>query len=139
MSDQGADAPTARPPRQKPLAYKPRLDVAWPGRPPVPSALHAEFITKLGGDPQDAMHRLLTWYPEAAAAYADQAIGDDDFAFWRHRFREWVGTTRRVAASRASPPPVVPADDWCQHEPRCASRDWHAAKVHMATPAEATG
>lgn len=121
----GADAPAPRQPRAKPLAYKPRLDVAWPGRPPVPSGLHAEFISKLGGDPEDARTRLLAWYPEAAAPYEDQAIGDDDWAFWRHRFREWVGTTRQPARTHAAPVPTG-YDDWCDHDPRCASREWHA-------------
>lgn len=94
---------TAPPPvRQKPLAYKPRLDVAWPGRPPVPSSLHAEFVSKLGGDQATAAAKLFAWYPEAAAAYENQPIGDDDFRFWRARFREWVGTTER---------PVKPAAD----------------------------
>jgi hypothetical protein len=124
MRDEMLQPPCAR----KPLAYKPRIDMAWPGRPPVPSALHAEFITKLGGDPEEARTRLLAWYPQAAAPYEDQAIGDDDFAFWRHRFREWVGTTRQMGRSRASPVPTG-YDEWCHHEPRCASREWHAMRL----------
>lgn len=112
----------------KPLGYKPRIDVAWPGRPPVPAALHAEFIDKLGGDPEVARRRLEEWYPLAAAPYEDQAIGDDDFAFWRLRFRDWQGTTRKTA----TPPNRAPGtgawnryDEWCQHEPRCTTREWH--------------
>lgn len=112
----------------KPLGYKPRIDVAWPGRPPVPSALHAEFITKLGGDHEHARDVLFAWYPTAAAPYEDQPIGDDDFAFWRHRFREWVGTTRQPARTHAAPVPTG-YDDWCHHDPQCASREWHAMRL----------
>lgn len=125
--------------KPKPLAYKPRIDVAWPGRPPVPSALHAEFIDKLGGDPEEARTQLLAWYPEAAAPYENQPIGDDDFAFWRHRFREWVGSTRQPARTTAAPVPTG-YDDWCDHEPRCSSREWHAMLVaREAGVREATG
>jgi len=85
----------------KPLAYKPRIDVAWPGRPPVPSALHAEFTDKLGGDPYEADERLRKWYPVAAAPYEDQPIGDVDWKFWRLRFREWQGTTAKPVAAGA--------------------------------------
>jgi len=92
----GARAPT---PVSKPLAYKPRIDVAWPGRPPVPGSLHAEFLSKLGGDEEDARSRLEAWYPVAALAWADKPIGDDDFRFWRARFREWQGTTVGVVAA----------------------------------------
>ena len=87
----------------KPLAYKPRIDVAWPGHPPVPGSLHAEFIDKLGGDKETARRRLLEWYPAAAAPYDGQPIGDDDFRFWRARFREWIGTTVKPLSPEAHP------------------------------------
>jgi hypothetical protein len=87
------DTAPGTPAAAKPLAYRPRVDVAWPGRPPVPGSLHVEFVQKLGGDPDEAERRLREWYPVAAAAWADQPIGDDDFRFWRARFREWQGTT----------------------------------------------
>jgi hypothetical protein len=87
-------------PLTKPLGYKPRIDVAWPGRPPVPSGLHAEFVDRLSGDSETARAKLMAWYPEAASAWADKPIGDDDWKFWRLRFREWVGTTATPAGSR---------------------------------------
>ena len=121
--------------RGKPLAYKPRIDVAWPGRPPVPGSLHAEFINKLGGDEADARSTLEAWYPVAADAWQSVPIGDDDFAFWRARFREWVGTTRQPARSSASPLPTS-YDEWCTHEPRCNSREWHAVLVARAVAGE---
>lgn len=107
-------------PRPKPLSYRPRIDVAWPGRPPVPGSLHVEFVDKLGGDRAEADRRLRAWYPEAAAPFEDQPIGDDDYAFWRARFREWVGTT----VTRPSAPRVTPADAGgpgyrCPHDPPC--------------------
>jgi hypothetical protein len=134
VSEAAVPAAAPRPPttRQKPLAYKARVDVAWPGRPPVPAGLHAEFIDKLGGDPEAARQRLLAWYPEAAAPYDGQPIGDDDFSFWRHRFRDWQGTTRQLARSSASPLPTS-YDEWCTHEPRCNSREWHAIMVARET------
>jgi len=86
--------------RPKPLAYRPRIDVAWPGRPPVPGSLHAEFRDKLGGDPETAEARLSAWYPIAAAPFEAQPIGDDDWKFWRLRFREWVGTTAKPVSTQ---------------------------------------
>jgi hypothetical protein len=76
-----------------PLGLRGRVDVAWPGRPPVPGMLHAEFRQKLGGEPDEAEAKLRAWYPTVAAVWADRAIGDTDWNFWRARFREWVGTT----------------------------------------------
>jgi hypothetical protein len=114
--------------RTKPLGYRGRTDVAWPGRPPVPGSLHEEFVSKLGGDPEDARRRLGEWYPKAAAEYANQPIGDDDFKFWRARFREWVGTTEKPSAPSARPAPRYADDDWCWHEPRCNSREYHAVR-----------
>lgn len=104
----------------KPLAYKPRIDVAWPGRPPVPSALHAEFTDKLGGDPYEADERLRKWYPVAAAPYEGQPIGDDDWKFWRLRFREWQGTTARPVQAGA----IAATDDeiWADIEAQKALR-----------------
>jgi len=86
--------------RPKPLTYRSRIDVAWPGRPPVPGSLHAEFRDKLGGDPETADARLNAWYPIAAAPYDGQDIGDDDFRFWRARFREWLGTTVKPVSAQ---------------------------------------
>ena len=102
----GSPEPSAPAARLKPLAYKPRIDVAWPGRPPVPSALHAEFVSKLGGDATAAAAKLHAWYPTAAAPYEDQPIGDDDWTFWRARFREWVGTTKKPVAASAEQAPI---------------------------------
>jgi hypothetical protein len=109
----------------KPLGYKPRIDVAWPGRPPVPGSLHAEFRDKLGGDPNEADTKLRAWYPIAAAAYDNQPIGDDDFTFWRARFREWIGTTVKPVRASAARLPRFRDEDWCQHDPQCDSDEKH--------------
>jgi translation initiation factor IF-1 len=102
----GKDAvASGRPPLYgKPLGYRPRIDCAWPGRPPVPGSLHAEFITKVGGDENEARAKLIAWYPTIAAQYADQPIGDDDFTFWKARFREWIGTTVKPVAPKQQGP-----------------------------------
>lgn len=105
--------------RAKPLGYRPRIDVAWPGRPPVPGSLHAEFRDKLGGDPAAADAELRAWYPVAAAPFDDQPIGDDDFAFWRARFLEWVGTTRRPVPARVTPADTGGHGHRCPHDPPC--------------------
>lgn len=89
-------------PHLAPLASRGRIDIAWPGRPPVPGRLHADFVEKLGGDQAEASRRLEAWYPVAAAAWADKPIGDDDFTFWRARFREWIGTTVTAQSTRTS-------------------------------------
>jgi hypothetical protein len=106
--------------RPKPLGYRGRIDVAWPGRPPVPGSLHEEFVSKLGGDPEDARRRLGEWYPKASAEYDNQPIGDDDFKFWQARFREWVGTT--VKPVKAGPPEPTEDEIWESMQARKALR-----------------
>jgi hypothetical protein len=46
-----------------------------------------------------------------------------------HRFEDARG--RDVAGPTPAASAIMPAydPDWCQHEPRCNSRDWHAVKV----------
>lgn len=97
----------------------------------VPADLHAELVRKLGGAEDAADAALRAWYRTVADQWPeDRPIGDDDFGFWRARFREWQGTTR-LAPPRT---PIVTtahrrqADDirrraWgrCQHDPTCAT------------------
>lgn len=66
----------------------------------VPAVLHDEFLAKLasGGD-ADADATLHGWYRDTERAYAGQTIGDDSFTFWRARFKEWRGTTVKVASA----------------------------------------
>lgn len=113
----GPSAPSLPAHAQKPLAYRGRIDVAWPGRPPVPGSLHAELRLLLGDADQDAADaKLRAWYPTVAESWAGKPIGDDPFRFWRARFREWVGTTVAPLAGRpqgADPkPPSTPAGPW---------------------------
>jgi hypothetical protein len=79
--------------REAPLGLRPLINVAWPGRPPVPGTLHAEFRAQLAGDEEANDTRLRAWYPTVAEVWKDRDIGDDKFQFWRARFREWIGTT----------------------------------------------
>lgn len=117
-----------------PLGLKPRVDVAWPGRPPVPGALHAEFRSKLGGDEDEADAELRAWYPEVAAVWEGRAIGDDDWRFWRLRFREWVGTTaRETTSARPSNAIGPPGRSWyedCHHDPKCETLPQHQLRLH---------
>ena len=76
-----------------------RTNIAWPGRPPVPGTLHADFRSRLGGPPDEADRRLVAWYETVSAEYTGQPIGDNDFEFWRARFKDWQGST----VTRASP------------------------------------
>jgi hypothetical protein len=90
-------------PRARAARRPSRRALAFVGRPPVPRELHDDFIDKLGGDLAQANTRLQAWYRETDEAWRDQEdIGDDDFAFWRLRFREWLGTTRQPRGSRRS-------------------------------------
>ena len=105
--------------------------MAGPGRPPVPGNLHADFISKLGGDQETADAELRAWYPTVAARYAGQPIGEDDFTFWRARFREWVGTSAAAEwAARRFGPSYEQTDWWqaCRHDPRCETRPMHAQR-----------
>jgi hypothetical protein len=128
--------------REKPLGYRPRIDVAWPGRPPVPGGLHAEFRSKLGGDPDAANAELRAWYPVVAAAYEGEPIGDDDWRFWRARFREWVGTTvapadgREAAATTRKTGPSYTQTDWFEeckslHNLACNGSMRHYLKMQI--------
>jgi hypothetical protein len=128
-----ASRPPVNEPDAKPLGYRPRIDVAWPGRPPVPGGLHADFIQRLGGEPTESDATLRAWYPTVAAAWTDKPIGDDDWKFWRLRFVEWVGTT-----ARPSQPPAPG-----RHRPATfgAQRQWTAEDLArlaaMSAPAAA--
>jgi uncharacterized protein YdaU (DUF1376 family) len=129
----------ARPPLDPDVAALPkhanhrrgrRGSQAFEWRANVPDALHQEFRRKLGGPEDQADAALRAWYRTIADAWPDdQVIGDDDWAFWRARFREWQGTTERRAQTTAATAPVYGPADWCQHEPRCNSRDWHDVLV----------
>ena len=80
-------------PTPVPLGLRSRVNVAFPGRPPVPGSLHSDFLMRLGGDADETDRKLSAWYREVSAQWEGKPIGDDDFVFWRARFREWQGTT----------------------------------------------
>jgi hypothetical protein len=56
----------------------------------VPHELHAELLGKMAPRDEPA---LLRWYAETERDWRDLPVGDTCWAFWRARFREWVGTT----------------------------------------------
>ena len=59
----------------------------------MPRALHVEF-QRLA----PAAFSLEAWYAEVDLAFADQTVGDDMFDFWRARWREKWGTTKKTDA-----------------------------------------
>ena len=103
----------------------------------VPEALHAEFRRKLGGSEQEADERLRAWYRAVSDDWPDLPIGESDWVFWRARFAEWVGVTATAPRTTAALMPSYDPD-WCRHEPRCASRDWHDLMVAREAKAEVT-
>lgn len=115
----GADA--------KPSARRHRANCAWSGRIRVPESLHDEFIRKLGGESMAASARLMGWYRQVEREWADRPIGDGDFEFWRNRFMEWVGGTKRPnrPSNRAPGSSAWERPPWCEHEPRCPSKETH--------------
>ena len=65
---------------------------AWcDGKCHVPRAIHVEF-QRLAPE----TFNLLTWYAEVDQAFTHQTVGDDMFDFWRARWRERWGTTRKT-------------------------------------------
>ena len=118
-----------------PLGLKPRVNMAWPGRPPVPGTLHSDFVSKLGGDEEQADAELRAWYPIVSAHYEGRTIGEDDFTFWRARFREWVGHSGPVDATIRKLGPAYGAhQDWysqCQHTPKCDTAPAHRLRAQL--------
>jgi hypothetical protein len=96
---------------------------AWcAGRVHVPTALHREFLAKLGRSPGETNReqeaRLLAFYAQTCADLApDQPIGENDFKFWRRAF---AGRFVRAGPIAVESRPDV----WgtgCPHTPTCAS------------------
>ena len=85
---------------EAPIAARGRKDVAYAGRPNVPALLHAELRSKLSGPDDESDRRLRDWYCETSDVWEGRDIGDDDWTFWRARFQEWIGTTRKTNTGR---------------------------------------
>jgi hypothetical protein len=63
------------------------------GRVCVPDFLHGEFRQKLGGDPDNAVHRLKAFYELTLSEIPDETpIGDDPIKFWRAHFAAAFGS-----------------------------------------------
>jgi hypothetical protein len=96
------DTPRAR---VTPLVARRKLYAAFEwARGCVPQDLHADLVAKLGGDPEAATQRLLTFYTEVARSWPDDApIAGSDWDFWRSRFAETFGPPRGARSADASP------------------------------------
>lgn len=97
---------------------------AWSGRPPVPMSLHIDFRSRLGLAPEQADTALLDWYRTTSEEWRDSAIGDNDFDFWRSRFKQWVGSTTEETFTREErqrAEGVRRAWGRCNHNPPCGS------------------
>ena len=80
-----------RPPLTGPRVCPPSAKHAWcDGRMHVPGFIHQEFQRTARDD-----FDLYRWYADTDLAWAEQPIGDDGPTFWRARWREHHGTTRK--------------------------------------------
>lgn len=88
-----------------------KRNVAIPWRVAFPGDLWAEFRTRLavedhGGDERAADQALDAWAMRLIADWGNKPTGgDDDFTFWRARFAEWRGTTRKPLVAVEPPAP----------------------------------
>ncbi len=70
----------------------------------VPAALHRELVRKSGiPDEAEADEQLRAWYREVSADFAGQAVAEDDFAWWRARWKERLGGAVGRSSQRWSP------------------------------------
>ena len=84
-----------------PRVCPPSAKHAWcDGRMHVPRSLHFEFVRTgpVGYTATDAYQ----WYRDVDLEWGDKPIGDDAFTFWRARWREHHGTTRKSEGELAS-------------------------------------
>jgi hypothetical protein len=76
------------------------------GRVCLPDTLFADFVKLRGGPPGDAERYVHGWHQRVSEAWtvgaeADLAIGDDKFDFWRARWRDEHGTTRKATLEQS--------------------------------------
>jgi hypothetical protein len=124
-------------PRAAPLgAQSEHRSHAVCGRVCLPAFLYREFIKARGGDDQEARADVDAWALAIIQALPDDApIGDDPLRFWRTRWQERYPPSLVAKGRSAAPTPVYAPDDWCDHDPPCNSREWHAVR----TPQQVTG
>ena len=116
-----------------PRVCPPGLKHAWcDGRMHVPVSLHREFqrLSPNGFD-------LESWYAATDEAWAEKAIGDDAFGFWRARWREKHGTTRPTESELRNPAPKTPEQRLDEIEEISKSKEAWPAK--RATQLKARG
>lgn len=93
-----------------PIVARQRRNVAIPWRVPFPGDLWAQLRARLAvedhhGDEAAAENVLHVWALRLIGEWGDKPTGgDDDFAFWRARFAEWRGTTRKPVLGATDPP-----------------------------------
>ena len=111
--EQRTERETERPARASsplisPRVCPPGMKHSWcDGRMHVPVSLHRKFqrVAPSGFDLED-------WYAATDEAWSDKPIGDDEFEFWRARWREKHGTTRTTRTSGVAQKNKAALDDW---------------------------
>lgn len=97
-----------------PIVQGQRRNVAIPWRVPLPGDLWAEWRRRLAdedhqGDEEAAGKALEGWAMALIRDWGDKPTGGDDpFGFWRARFAEWRGTTRKSLVALEAPAPRLP-------------------------------
>lgn len=64
----------------------------------VPNFIHSEFIGKVvngGADEVQADKQVRAFYADVEGQFQGQVVGDEPMVFWRERFKEKWGTTKR--------------------------------------------
>lgn len=144
--------PVSAPPRvnARPLgARSEHASHALCGRPCLPAFLYREFVQLKGGPEDEARADVERWAFGIIKAQPDDAAIGDPLKFWRGQWEARFPTATftaggpgggksqrlREAEIARKRGPDYPDEDWCDHEPRCNSREWHellALRTHAA-------
>ena len=97
------------------------------GRVCLPGFLFREFLQLKGGPEDEARQDVDAWALAIMQGLSDTESFGDPIKFWRTRWEQRF-PAKPPHQRAAAPTPVYDAD-WCEHEPRCNSREWHAVML----------